>query len=100
VTYRDVNLTIQGNDFALRMPTFQKDTVKQLVQAFTVYMISTFKNNENLTVEDLNILTKRFNSVLVILKLVRDDENECKQSLSNYHIMQFQKAMAEFGLNI
>jgi len=100
VTYRELNLSIQGNDFNLRMPTFQKETVKQLVQAFTVYMFSTLKEDTDLTPADFELITKKFNNLLVILKLVRDDENECKQSLSNYHIMQFQNTMAEFGINL
>lgn len=82
------------------MPQFQNDTVKKLVQAFTVFMVATLKKEANLTIEDLNFLTKRFNNILIILKLVRDDENECKQNLSNYHILQFQRAMAEYGIEL
>jgi hypothetical protein len=100
IDYRELALTIQGNDFALRMPQFEKDTVKKLVQAFTVFMVATLKSDKNLTQEDFNILTKRFNNILVILKLVRDDDNECKQNLSNYHILQFQRAMVDYGIEL
>jgi len=100
VSYRNIDLTIQGNDFTLRMPQFEKDAVKTLVQAFTIFMVSTLKSDTHLTADNFNLLTRKFNNILIILKLVRDDDNECKQNLSNYHIMQFQKTMAEFGINL
>jgi len=82
------------------MPQFEKDAVKTLVQAFTIFMVSTLKSDTHLTADNFNLLTRKFNNILIILKLVRDDDNECKQNLSNYHIMQFQKTMAEFGINL
>lgn len=100
VDYRTIDLQIQEKNFTLRMPKFEKDTIKTLVQAFTVFMVSTLKRDASLTESDLTLLTKKFNNILIILKLVRDNDNECKQNLSNYHILQFQKTMAEYDINI
>jgi hypothetical protein len=98
VNYRALDLTIQGNAFILKMPEFEKETVKTLVQGFTVYMVSKLKENKEILPEDFTAITQKFNNILVILKLVRDDENECKQNLSNYHINQFKNALEEYNI--
>ena len=63
-------------------------------------MIEKLKDNREITDEDINLITRKFNNFLVILKLVRDDENKCRQSLSNYHILQFQRTMEEFNIEL
>jgi hypothetical protein len=37
---------------------------------------------------------------LVILKLIRDDDNYCKQNLSNYHLTQFQESLELYDINL
>jgi len=51
-----------------------------------------------LSEEEINDLTKEFNNFLVILKLVRDDDNECEQNLSNYYMSKFRKSLIEYNL--
>jgi len=55
---------------------------------------------QDLTKSDLDDIINRFDSFLVILKLVRDDENQCKQNLSNYHIRSFQKTLEEYKISL
>ena len=79
---------------------FGKDSMKTIVNSFLIYMIEELKESGNVTDENINLVTTKFNNFLVVLKLVRDDENDCRQSLSNYHILQFQKTMKEFNIEL
>ena len=56
--------------------------------------------NKKLQSTDLDYIINRFDNFLVILKLVRDDENQCKQNLSNYHIRLFQKTLQEYNISL
>jgi uncharacterized protein YcgL (UPF0745 family) len=80
------------------MPQFQKSYVKKLVNAFSLLIITKLDENKNLKQADLDEITQKFNNFLVILKLVRDDDNTCKQSLSSYYINQFKDVMQEYKI--
>ena len=84
----------------LQMPTFKKSEVKTLVNAFTLYILDKVKNNKNLNSDEITEITKKFDNFLIILKLLRDDDNVCKQNLSNYHISQFKDALQEYNLEL
>lgn len=81
------------------MPKFKKSQIKTLVNAFTLYVLDRIKNNASMTSDEISEVTKKFNSFLVVLKLIRDDDNTCKQNLSNYHISQFKSVLREYNLN-
>lgn len=99
LSYTPVELTIKGNVFTLQMPKFKKSQIKTLVNAFTLYVLDKIKNNSGITSDEITEVTKKFNSFLVVLKLIRDDDNICKQNLSNYHISQFKSVLREYNLN-
>lgn len=98
ITYTPVELQIRRNTFTLQMPDFQKSQVKVLVNAFTLFVLDQVKNNYTITTTDIDEITKKFNNFLIILKLLRDDDNTCKQNLSNYHIGQFTNVLEEFDI--
>ncbi len=100
LTYTPVELTIKGTTFVLQMPTFKKSQVKTLVNAFTLFVLDKLKHSTTITSDEVVEVTKKFDNFLIVLKLLRDDENSCKQNLSNYHISQFKRALFEYGIEL
>lgn len=100
LTYTNVELEIRRNTFVLQMPDFKKSQVKTLVNAFTLFVLDKVNKNYQISKSDIEEITKKFNNFLIILKLLRDDDNACKQNLSNYHIDQFQKALEEYNITL
>jgi len=80
------------------MPEFTDSAVKKLVNAFTLLILDKVEKNVRLTKTEVEEITKKYDNFLIILKLLREDNNECKQNLSNYHITQFRQALDEYGL--
>jgi len=99
LSYTPVELEIRRTAFTLQMPIFKKSQVKTLVNAFTLYVLNEIKGDYTIEKADIDEITKKFNNFLVILKLLRDDDNMCKQNLSNYHISQFKTILYEYDLN-
>ena len=95
----NINIKINNQDIKLNMPNFEKSYVRTLVNSFTIIIMDKLQKS-NLTKEELSDIANRFDDFLIILKLVRDDDNQCKQNLSNYHIRLFQKALQEYDISI
>ncbi|MEI7919919.1 MAG: hypothetical protein WCH65_07315 [bacterium] len=100
LTYSPVELTINKTTFVLQMPTFKKSQVKTLVNAFTLFILDKVKNNHTITDDEVTEVTKKFDNFLVVLKLLRDDDNTCKQNLSNYHVSQFKRTLQEYNISL
>lgn len=100
LSYTLIELDVRNNKFTLQMPMFEKSQMKTLVNAFTLFVLDKVKNNTEMTSGDINEITTKFDSFLIILKLLRDDDNSCKQNLSNYHITQFKNVLEEFHLDV
>lgn len=99
LSYTPIELKVKNTTFNLQMPLFQKSQVKTLVNAFTLYVLDKIKHNYGITSDEITEVTKKFDSFLVVLKLLRDDDNVCKQNLSNYHISQFKSVLLEYNLD-
>ena len=100
LSYTPVELNVRNNKFTIQMPIFQKAQMKTLVNAFTLFVLDKVKKDASLGSGDIAEITKKFDSFLIILKLLRDDDNTCKQNLSNYHISQFQRALEEYKISM
>ena len=98
IAYTPIKLKIKGNEFNLTMPDFKKSEVRKIVNAFSYYMVQKLDKDWIMKQTELDEITKKFDSFLVILKLVKDDDNSCKQNLSNYHIRQFKETMETYGI--
>jgi hypothetical protein len=96
--YTPVDITVNKAKYTIQVPAFQKSYVKQVVNAFTLLILDKVSKNTKLDPAELQEISKKFSNFLVVLKLIRDDDNSCKQNLSNYHISQFTKAMDEYGI--
>lgn len=100
LSYTPIELGVKNHTFVLQMPMFKKSQVKTLVNAFTLFVLNKVKNDYELSQENVTEITKKFDNFLIILKLLRDDDNTCKQHLSNYHITQFRQALEEFNISV
>ena len=98
LNYTGIALNINKNVYTLHMPEFTKDYVKQVVNAFSLLILDKVEANAKLTTTQITEITDKFDNFLIILKLIRDDDNVCKQNLSNYHISQFKQALSEYGI--
>lgn len=95
-----MELEVRRTAFTIQMPTFKKSQVKTLVSAFTLFILDKVKHDYTISSDEVAEITKKFDNFLIILKLLRDDDNSCKQNLSNYHISQFKKALEEFNISL
>lgn len=100
LTFTPVEVEVRRNSFIIQMPKFKKSQIKTLVNAFTLFVLDKIKTDYKITKSDVDTITHTFDNFLVILKLLRDDDNECKQNLSNYHISQFKRALVEYNINL
>ena len=99
IDYMEIKLQIKWTELSLNMPDFKKSQTKKLVNAFILYIL---KNLEKSALSDTDLLNvaQNFDSFLVILKLVKDDDNSCRQNLSNYHLEQFKQSLEMYGIDI
>ena len=82
------------------MPEFQKSQMKKIVNAFTLFILDEVKNKSSMSKSDIQKITDKFDNFLVVLKLLRDDDNSCQQNLSNYHIVQFKHVLELYDITI
>jgi hypothetical protein len=95
----NINIKINNQDIKIDMPNFDKSDIRKIVNSFTIVIMDKLQKS-SLTKVELDDIVNRFDDFLIILKLVRDDENGCKQNLSNYHIRLFQKTLEEYKISI
>lgn len=100
LNYTPIDIIVRNTTFSIQMPMFKKTQMKTLVNAFTLFVLDKVKHNYSMTSGDIAEMTKKFDNFLIILKLLRDDDNVCKQNLSNYHINQFQKSLEEYNISL
>lgn len=98
LSYTEIPLQISKNMYMLHMPDFKKSYVKKIVDAFSLLVLDKVEKNKELSKSEITDITKKFDDFLIILKLMRDDDNVCKQNLSNYHISQFKRTLSEYNL--
>ena len=98
LTYKTLPLTVWNKKFTLEMPSFEKSEVRKLVSAFSYYVIKKLDSVHTLDQTELDAITKTYNNFLVVLKLMKDDDNSCKQNLGNYYMGLFKSTMEKYGI--
>lgn len=98
LSYVPLNLTINRNLYMLQMPAFIKLEIRQVVNAFSLLILDKVEKDKTLTKSEIDEITEKFDNFLIILKLLSDDNNVCKQNFSNYHITQFKRALDEYRI--
>lgn len=100
LSYTPVELKIRNTIFTLQMPSFKSTQIKTLVNAFTLFVLDKIIHNYSLTPANMDEITKKFNNFLIVLKLLRDDDNNCRQNLSSYYVNQFKKSLEEYKISL
>jgi len=100
LVYTPVELVVKNTSFIIQMPNFKKSEVKTLVNAFTLFLLDKVKHSYTITSDEIHEITKKFDNFLIVLKLLRDDDNNCEQNLSTYHISQFKQALEEYHISL
>ncbi len=99
IDYTQIKLQIKWTELILNMPDFKKNEMKKLVNSFILYILKSLEKSP-LSDAELESLAKNFDNFSVILKLIKDDNNECKQNLSNYHLDQFKQSLELYGIQL
>lgn len=99
IDYTQIKLQIRWTELILNMPDFKKNEMKKLVNSFILYILKSLEKSP-LSDAELESLAKNFDNFSVILKLIKDDNNECKQNLSNYHLDQFKQSLELYGIQL
>jgi hypothetical protein len=100
IDFTDVDVKVKNTTYTLQMPEFQKSQMKKIVNAFTLFILDEVKNKSSMSKSDIQKITDKFDNFLVVLKLLRDDDNSCQQNLSNYHIVQFKHVLELYDITI
>jgi len=99
IDYTKVRIQIKWTEIELNIPTFQRSEIKKLVNSFVLYILKNLEESP-LSQNELQDLAQKFDSFSVILKLIKDDDNFCKQNLSNYHLEQFKQSLDTYGIDL
>jgi hypothetical protein len=68
-----------------------------MTNAFTTILVKRI-DGKALRQSELDEIFEDLNNFLIIVKLVKDDENACKQNMSQYYINRFKKTLIKYKL--
>lgn len=93
--------TIQIGDktVEIEVPVIEKESVRTIVQAFLLFFINKTEGT-TLSQTELDETVLKMNNFFIILKLLRDDEGQCEQNMSNYYVAQFNQILEQTQLFI
>lgn len=94
IKFTDVKLPFENKDYTIKLPTYNDANTRKIISELS-YDIVTKIQQKNISDAELEDLFKKFNNFILIIKLVKDDDNACKQNFSLYYISRFQKAIID-----
>ena len=97
--FNEIEIPVRKYNVILEMPELEKSYVKKVVSAFSIVLFDRMEE-ARLTNQEVDEITKEFNNFLVILKLVKDNDNECEQNLSNYYMSKFKKTLKKYEITV
>ena len=97
IEFVDLNLPIKWKTAKVKMPKFEDKNINKITNAFTVELFKRIEG-KNLPQETLNTITEDLNNFLIIVKLVKEDNNSCKQNMTHYYVNKFRKTLIKYEL--
>ena len=97
VKTKDLKLVANRLWTTVKLPEFKSASLNSITNAFIVVLFERIEE-ENLSQTKLDEITEDLNNFLIVLKLVKDDDNECKQNMSQYYINRFKKTLIKYKL--
>ena len=97
IKFINMNLPIDWMTWKLVMPSFSNSSVNQMTNAFTTLLVKRI-DGKAFSQKDLDEIFEDLNNFLIVVKLVKDDNNACKQNMSQYYINRFKKTLIKYKL--
>ena len=97
IKFTRMNLPIDWMTWKLVMPSFSNSSVNQMTNAFTTLLVKRI-DGKAFSQKDLDEIFEDLNNFLIVVKLVKDDNNACKQNMSQYYINRFKKTLIKYKL--
>ena len=97
IKFTRMNLPIDWMTWKLVMPSFSNSSINQMTNAFTTLLVKRI-DGKAFSQKDLDEIFEDLNNFLIVVKLVKDDNNACKQNMSQYYINRFKKTLIKYKL--
>ena len=97
ITFKKLNLPIKWTTWRVEIPEYDDSNINKLTNAFTIVLVERLKWKE-LSQDVIDEIFEDLNKFLIVVKLVKDDNNTCKQNMSQYYINRFKKALIKYNL--
>lgn len=81
----------------VNIPKFNNETTNKMTNAFIAVLVERMENKK-LPQYAIDEIAEDLNNFLIIVKLVKDDNNECKQNMTQYYTNRFKKALIKYDL--
>ena len=98
ISTKELKLVInKQKNVTVKIPEFTNSTINKLSNAFIAVLFEKVENKK-LPQYALDEITEDLNNFLIIVKLVKDDNNECKQNMSQYYVNRFKNTLEQYWL--
>lgn len=81
----------------VKVPEYKDATTKKTANAF-IAVLSEKIESKNLSQNALDEIAEDLNNFLIVVKLVKDDNNQCKQNMTQYYINRFKNTLEKHGI--
>lgn len=98
INTKELKLVINNQkNTIVNVPEFTTSSTKKLTNAFIAVLFERIEK-KHLPQYAIDEITEDLNNFLLIVKLVRDDNNECKQNKTQYYINRFKNTLENYWL--
>ena len=98
ISTKELKLVInKQKNVTVKVPEFTNSTTSKLTNAFIAVLFERVEKKK-LPQYALDEITEDLNNFLIIVKLVKDDNNECKQNMSQYYVNRFKNTLEQYWL--
>ena len=95
---KDLKISINKyKSVTVKIPNYKDTNVNKLTNAFIAVLFERVED-KGLPQYALNEITEDLNNFLIVVKLVKDDNNECKQNMTEYYINRFKKTLINYWI--
>lgn len=92
-----LDLPIKWKTASVNIPKFSNQNINKLTNSFTIALVQKLEKKD-LSQKALNEISEDLNNFLIIVKIVKDDDNECKQNMTQYYINRFKKTLIRYWI--
>ena len=98
INIKTLNLSLnKGQTAKVQIPEINNTTINKLTSAFTIVLFERIEK-QKLEQREIDEITEDLNNFLMVVKIVKDDENDCKNNMNQYYINRFKKTLIRYNL--